>query len=230
MAPSVPSADTTIPRSIERVLDLLEIAIAEPGCTLSVAAANAQLTPTTALRYLRALEARGYLDRDPDGRYHPGATMLRMSAALHDHGPLERLTAVAQPLLDALAAATGESVYLVVADDRTATYVATSESTRAIRHVGWVGQNVPLAETAVGAALERPGTPIVRTGAVEPDITAISIGLGELHSSRLAISIVGPEQRLSNATTQRTARRALSDAAHQLQDALALTSGAEVAS
>lgn len=230
MAPSASPADTTIPRSIERVLDLLEIAIDDPGCTLSAAAAIAELTPTTALRYLRALEARGYLDRDPDGGFHPGATMLRMSAALHDQGPLERLTTVAQPLLDALAETTGESVYLVVADHRIATYVATSESTRAIRHVGWVGQNVPLAKTAVGTALSVPGKPVVRTGAVEPDITAISIGVGELHSTRLAISIVGPEQRLSKTKAQRAARRALGDTAHQLQDALGLTPRVEVAS
>ena len=192
MAPSTPStAESAVPRSVERVLDLLEIALDEPGCTLTTAAAAAELTPTTALRYLRALEQRGYLDRDPDGRFHPGATVMRISAALHEQGPLERLVVIAQPLLDELAATTGESVYLVVADARTATYVATAESTRAIRHVGWVGQNVPLHGTAVGEALVSPGEPVIRTGAVEPDITAVSLGLGRVHSMRVAVSIVG---------------------------------------
>ena len=62
-------------------------------------------------------------------------------------------TATAQPHLDRLAERTGESTYLAVSDGRTATYVATAESSRAIRHVGWVGQNVDLSGTALGAAL-----------------------------------------------------------------------------
>jgi DNA-binding IclR family transcriptional regulator len=231
MAPAATTADPAIPRSVERVLDLLEIALAEPGCTLTAAAAEAELTPTTALRYLRALEHRGYLDRDPEGRFHPGATVLRISAALHEQGPLERLVAIAQPLLDELAATTGESVYLVVADARTATYVATAESARAIRHVGWVGQNVPLEGTAVGAALAAPGEPIIRTGAVEPDITAISLGLGPVHSMRLAVSIVGPDQRLATDAERNRASVALANTVAQLRAALGLaTHDQEVAS
>ena len=224
MAPATPStAESAVPRSVERVLDLLEIALDEPGCTLTAAAAAAELTPTTALRYLRALEQRGYLDRDPDGRFHPGATVLRISAALHEQGPLERLVVIAQPLLDELAATTGESVYLVVADARTATYVATAESTRAIRHVGWVGQNVPLHGTAVGEALVSPGEPVIRTGAVEPDITAVSLGLGPVHSMRVAVSIVGPEQRLATPADRRAAVAALTDTVERLRTDLGLT-------
>lgn len=185
-----------VPRSIERVLDLLEIVIAETGCSLTTAAANADLTPTTALRYLRALEARGYLDRDEQGLFHPGATLQRIAVSLHDGGLLEGLLATAQPHLEALAASSGESVYLVVSDGRTATYVATAESSRAIRHVGWVGQNVPIEGTAAGAAFETPGTPVVRTGAVEPDITAISMALQGTFGIAVAVSIVGPDQRL----------------------------------
>jgi len=175
---------------------LLEIVLAEPGCSLTTAALNADLTPTTALRYLRALEARGYLDRDQQGMFHAGATLQRLAATLHDGGPLDGLVMRAQPHIDSLAVSSGESVYLVVADGRTATYVATAESSRAIRHVGWVGQNVPIDGTAAGAAFEEPGTPVVRTGAVEPDITAISLALRGTRSLAVAISIVGPNQRL----------------------------------
>ncbi len=70
---------------------------------------------------------------------------------------LDRLAATAQPHLDRLAERTGESAYLAVSDGRTGTYVATAESSRAIRHVGWVGQNVELTGTALGAALAEPG-------------------------------------------------------------------------
>ncbi len=195
MPPDLPQSEQ-VPRSIERVLDLLEIVLAEPGCSLTTAASTADLTPTTALRYLRALEVRGYLDRDQQGMFHAGATLQRLAAALHDGGPLDGLVMTAQPHIDSLAALSGESVYLVVSDGRTATYVATAESSRAIRHVGWVGQNVPIDGTAAGAAFEEPGTPVVRTGAVEPDITAISLALTGTSSLAVAISIVGPNQRL----------------------------------
>lgn len=197
MPPDLPQSEQ-VPRSIERVLDLLEIVLAEPGCSLTTAASNANLTPTTALRYLRALEVRGYLDRDQQGMFHAGATLQRLAATLHDGGPLDGLVMTAQPHIDSLAAVSGESVYLVVSDGRTATYVATAESSRAIRHVGWVGQNVPIDGTAAGAAFEEPGTPVVRTGAVEPDITAISLALPGTSSLAVAISIVGPNQRLVN--------------------------------
>jgi urocanate hydratase len=195
MSTDVPVSEQ-VPRSIERLLDLLEIVLAEPGCTLTAVAATAELTPTTALRYLRALEIRGYLERDEQGRFHSGATLQRIAAALHDEDPLSGLVTAAQPHLHALATSTGESVYLVVSDGRTATYVATAESARAIRHVGWVGQNVPLDGTAAGAAFAKPGTVVVRTGAVEPDITAISLALDGHDTLDIAISIVGPDQRL----------------------------------
>ena len=51
--------ETTLPRSIARVLDLFEIVLATSRCNLTTAANASELTPTTALRYLRALEARG---------------------------------------------------------------------------------------------------------------------------------------------------------------------------
>src|SRR6187200_183732 len=144
--------ETTLPRSIARVLDLFEIVLATGRCNLTTAAAASELTPTTALRYLRALEARGYVDRDASGDYSAGPTILRIAASVRGATALDRLTATAQPHLDRLAERTGESTYLAVSDGRTATYVATAESSRAIRHVGWVGQNVALAGTALGAA------------------------------------------------------------------------------
>ena len=200
---STDADNDAVPRSVGRVLDLLEIVLAEQSCTLTAAASASALTPTTALRHLRALEARGYLDRDTDGVFTPGPTMLRIAAALRDDGPLERLVAAAQPLLDSLARDTGESAYLAVSDGRLATYVATAESDRAIRHVGWVGQNVPLDTTAVGEALTAPGITAIRTGAVEPDITAVSLALPPNDNLGLALSIVGPAHRLDAVARQR---------------------------
>jgi DNA-binding IclR family transcriptional regulator len=187
---------SVVPRSVGRVLDLLEIVLAADGCSLTAAANAAALTPTSALRHLRALEARGYLVRDEGGLYGVGPTMVRLSAGVRAGASIDHLIDAARPVLDELATLTGESAYLAVADGDTATYVACAESARAIRHVGWVGQHVPLATTALGAALQQPGTPAVRVGALERDITAVSCALPATGELRTAISVVGPSQRL----------------------------------
>jgi IclR family acetate operon transcriptional repressor len=196
--PPSTSSDPEVPRSTGRVLDLLEIVLAAGSCNLTTAATKANLTPTTALRHLRALEARGYLDRDDAGDFSAGSTVLRMAAVLRSTGELDHLIIAAQPHLDALARATGESAYLAVSGGREATYIATAESDRAIRHVGWVGQVVRLNDTAVGDALASPGTLVSRTGAVEADITAVSLSLGSYSKLEVALSVIGPVHRLDD--------------------------------
>jgi len=208
-APIEPPAGEVVPRSVGRVLDALETVLAAGRCNLTTVAHEIGLTPTTTLRHLRALEARGYLARDDAGSFSAGPRILRIAAALNGDGPLDRLLAAVQPHLDRLATETGESAYLAVGDGPTvgvgtATYVACAESPRMIRHVGWVGQDVPLAGTAVGRALADPGVVHVRTGAVEPDTTALSIGLpvggpvGPASDNGLtaALSVIGPASRL----------------------------------
>ena len=200
-------ADSGVPRSIARVLDLFEIVVAERTCNLTSAATASGLTPTTALRYLRALEARGYVDRDATGDFSPGPTILRIAASLRSGTILDRLAATAQPHLDALAERTGESTYLAVSDGRIGTYIATAESPRAIRHVGGVGQDVSLDDSALGEALASPGTIATRTGAVEDDITAMSQAIPGDPKVGIAVSIVGPQHRFTRqrAATHRAA-------------------------
>ena len=211
----------SVPRSVGRALDLLEIVLAKRACNLTTAAASAGLTPTTARRHLKALEARGYLERDATGLFSAGPTLLRLAAVLCKEKPLDSLIATAQPHLDRLARETGESAYLALSDHRIATYVATAESSRAIRHVGWVGQDLPLDGTAMGAALAEPGSPATRTGAVEPDITAISVALPERDGPGIALSVIGPEYRLQGRARD-AARTALAEAARDLQARLGL--------
>ena len=187
--------DSVVPRSIGRLLDVLEIVLSKHSCNLTSAATTSGLTPTTTLRYLRALEARGYVERDDAGDYSAGPTLLRLAASLRDRSVLDRLAAAAQPHLDRLAAETGESAYLAISDGRIGTYVAAAESPRAIRHVGWVGQDVPLENSALGSALRSPGLVVDRTGAIEEDITAISRALPVEGTLGIAVSIVGPEHR-----------------------------------
>ena len=205
--PSDQSSSSTLhsSRSAERVLNLLDTVASSGSVSLTAAAAQADIPPSTALRHLRLLTNRGYLIKDERGLYSVGPAFVRMALASHQRGPYARLTTAAQPGLERLVEDTEESAYLAVRDGDEAVYIATVESRRAIRHVGWVGRSVPLDGTAVGEALlASPQTPGSRpdlhfnTGAIEPDVTAV---VAPIHGSSQvvgALSLLGPADRLAD--------------------------------
>lgn len=185
------------------MLALLEAVITNGEVTLTDAAAEADIPTSTALRHLRVLTNRGYLVRDDRGRYSVGPGFVRIAAASFQSGPYARLIAAAQPGLERLAEVTEESAYLAVRDGNEAVYIATVESRRAIRHVGWVGKSVPLKGTAVGEALlsqaPSPGvrsTAVLNTGAIEPDVTAVVAPIHESTGVIGAFSVLGPAERM----------------------------------
>ncbi|HJL90525.1 MAG TPA: helix-turn-helix domain-containing protein [Acidimicrobiales bacterium] len=191
-------------RSAERALNLLDAVITAGSISLGDAASAVDLPTSTALRHLRALEHDGYLNRDPHGMFSVGPTFLRLALTSLREGPAAHLTKAARPHLDRLAEATGESAYLAVRERSRAVYIATAESARAIRHVGWVGRTVPLTGTAVGATLTGTGeaTVLRNTGSVEPDVAAaVAPVLGTEGTVVAAISVLGPSSRLDNAST-----------------------------
>ena len=191
-------------RSAARSLTLLDTVITQGSMSLSEAATDVGIPTSTALRHLRALMESGYLVRDQHGQYSVGPTFLRVALAAFRSGPYARLLAAAQPHLDELADLTEESVYVAVRDGTNAIYIATVESPRAIRHVGWVGRSVPLEGTAIGAALlmpaeapgQRPPTAI-NTGAIEPDVTALTAPIFGGAGVVGALSVLGPAERLA---------------------------------
>ena len=194
----VTSVDPSVPRSIARVFDLFETVVGRGSCTLTEAAVEVELTPTTARRYLQALVARGYIERDAGGAYTAGPAVRALAEALDDGDEVAALARRAQPHLERLASAAGESAYLGVINNDSIVYVATAQTERAIRHVGWIGQRLPHERTAIGAALAAPGTPVFRSGGLEADISAVSHGLPCVWAGTAAISIVGPAHRFDD--------------------------------
>ena len=191
-------------RSAARALTLLDTVATSGLMGLNEAATVTDIPPSTALRHLRALVHYGYLVRDENGQYSVGPTFLRIALSAFRSGPYARLTAAAQPHLEELVAITEESAYLAVRDGTTAVYIATVESPRAIRHVGWVGSSVPLEGTAIGASLlaapQLSGgspTPELNTGAIESDVTAVTAPIFGPSGVVGALSILGPTVRLA---------------------------------
>lgn len=197
------TATLHVSRSAERALALLDTVVQAGSVSLGEAATATDLPASTALRHLRALVSSGWLSRDDVGRYSGGPTLLRVALGAFRSGPYARLATAAQTHLERLVDATEESAYLSVRDGSDAVYIATVEGTRAIRHVGWVGRSAPIATTAVGAALTgealTPGDPPIiqfKTGAIEPDISAVVAPVYGRDRVLGALSILGPAERI----------------------------------
>lgn len=196
------ASDTSSTRATDRALALLTVVAEQTtGVTLADAARTVDLSPSTALRQLRALERAGFTSRTSDGRWAAGAELFRLARRLTTSLSLSQQ---ANDVLAHLAAASGESCYLSEpVSDQVAVYTAMAPGTHAIRHVSWLGREVPRARTAVGKALalrlDPSGTAVARD-AVEPGITAIAAPvMGPNRQVLGAISVVGPSFRLNTA-------------------------------
>src|SRR5579875_1671808 len=86
-------------RTVERALDLLAEVAASDGLGLVEVARRVGLSPATALRLLRTLEAAEYVVRDADGAYHGGSYLIQIAVSYMGSVPLYRL---AEPHLNAL--------------------------------------------------------------------------------------------------------------------------------
>lgn len=213
----MPSAST---RTVDRALDLLTAVTERSALTLSDAARQTDLAPSTALRLLRSLEGAGLVTRDDHGRYRPGAQLIRLGARAFTREPLVGLSG--EPMR-ALAEKTGESVYLAIpgAAD-TAVYIAIVEGTHSVRHTNWVGRTVPLDATAVGAVLrgevEADSVAMIKD-TVERDVTALSAPITVLGSPVGALSTLVPTYRCTDELAE-SCRQALVEATAQIADAL----------
>ncbi|MCT2007008.1 IclR family transcriptional regulator [Micrococcus lylae] len=213
----MPSAST---RTVDRALDLLAAVTERSALTLSDAARQTDLAPSTALRLLRSLEGAGLVTRDDDGRYRPGAQLIRLGARAFTREPLVELSG--EPMR-ALAEKTGESVYLAIAGPAdTAVYIAIVEGTHSVRHTNWVGRTVPLDGTAVGAVLrgevEADSVAMIKD-TVERDVTALSAPITVQGSPVGALSTLVPTYRCTDELAE-SCRQALVEATAQIADAL----------
>jgi IclR family acetate operon transcriptional repressor len=138
--------------AIDRAAQLLTLVLeAEQPRGLGDLAGEAELPKSTASRLLGALERQGLVEqRGRRGGFGPGPVMLRFA----HRGIVDRhLAELAQPHLEALGAASGETINLAVP---TATGVAHLAEVESIHFLGtgqWVGRQVPYHCTAVGKVL-----------------------------------------------------------------------------
>lgn len=140
-------------RSVRNALRaLMELAESDRPLAVTELARRLEVAPSTAYRLLTTLVAHGFAIQVPALRRYragPALTRLGRTSLLHD----VRLREAGRPILERLAAQTGETTHLAVLDGGDAFGVDHVESLHpvAVRHP--VGSRVPAHATAVGQAL-----------------------------------------------------------------------------
>ncbi|MCW2799706.1 MAG: IclR family transcriptional regulator [Aeromicrobium sp.] len=198
------TASSASTRTVDRALALLAEVCAEESISLSECARRAGLPPSTALRLLRTLESSGFVARDTDGWFGAGPRLIQLGASAIGRQTLIR---IADPALNRIVAATGESAYLSIAGpNNTGIYVAMIEGTHAVRHTSWIGRAIPLENLAVGRALQNIVPTegyVAQRDRLEPDVTAIAATIRRPGGVAGAISLLGPTYRIDDETMHR---------------------------
>lgn len=138
-------------QSLDRAAELLSLVVrAEEPISYTAIVGQTGLARSTASRLLQGLERNGLLERDRDGAFRGGALFAHYA---NKFDRTEALVAAAQPSLDRLADATGETVNLAVCRGDSVVQVAQIDSTFMIGASNWVGIDVPPHCSALGKAM-----------------------------------------------------------------------------
>jgi IclR family acetate operon transcriptional repressor len=136
-------------RAVQRVLDILDsLQQSADGLSLAGVARASGVPRSSAFRYLATLEGRGYVEREPGGRYRLGLSFLPLRARR-----VEFLAARARPYLEELRARFKETINLGVLDGAVIAYVEMLESPQAVRFSAQAGDGDPIHSTALGKAI-----------------------------------------------------------------------------
>jgi IclR family transcriptional regulator, acetate operon repressor len=143
-------------QAVDRAARLLtEVVHATDPMTFTGLSAATGLAKSTTSRLLLALERNGLVRRDDHGRFLPGEMFVSFAWR---GGAEAGLVAVAQPFLERLGKATGETVNLGVVSGGLVEQIAQVDSTYFIGGTNWVGLSVPLHCSALGKVLLAHGT------------------------------------------------------------------------
>ncbi len=136
-------------QTVDRALQVLEqFTATRPDWTLTELSRALALHKTVVFRILGSLEARGFLVHDPlTKRYRLGTKILELGGAAMATIDIRR---VAQPVLDALARETHETVILAVRRGDEAVCVDKVDSPEGVKLVFHIGERTTLHQGPVG--------------------------------------------------------------------------------
>jgi DNA-binding IclR family transcriptional regulator len=179
-------------QAVDRAAQLLIQVVHAGPVTFSELSATSGLAKSTTSRLLMALERNGLVQRDGRGGFRPGEVFVSYAWR---GGAEAGLITVAQPFLDRLGQATGETINLGVASRGMVEQIAQVDSTYLIGGTNWVGLSVPLHCAALGkvllahdAAELPPGRLVRRTGNTITSREALRADLAEVRRRGYAVT------------------------------------------
>ena len=138
-------------QAVDRAAQLLIQVVHRPDpVTFTELTSSSGLAKSTTSRLLMALERNGLVQRDSRGGFRPGEVFVSYAWR---SGAEAGLIPVAQPFLERLGEATGETINLGVASRGVVEQIAQVDSTFLIGGTNWVGLSVPLHCAALGKVL-----------------------------------------------------------------------------
>ena len=135
--------------AVDRICDILDLLQSDPrGLSFAQVAEGAEMSANSTLRYLTALEARRYVERNEHGDYEIGMAFVPFVSR-----QLEQLTDRAHPWLERLRDAFEETVNLAVLDRHGVTYLDIVESPASVQWEARAGDRDGIHSTALGKAV-----------------------------------------------------------------------------
>jgi IclR family transcriptional regulator, acetate operon repressor len=137
-------------RAVDRVCDVLDVLANSPtDVSLSEVAVSTGMPKSSAFRYLNALEARRYVERNAtSGSYRLGLAFRPKNTRL-----IERLTGLARPMLETLRDQIQETTNLGVLDGAFVVHSVVAESPHMMRLAAREGERGYIHSTALGKAI-----------------------------------------------------------------------------
>jgi len=151
-------------QAVDRAAGLIDLVIhSDRPLTTSELVEATGLARSTASRLLTALERTELLERKAEG--YVGGQLFALYAALHD--PWPQVARLAEPVLQAVSDACGETVHLGVARSDNVFYIAQVESTYLLRARDWNEVEVPMHCSSLGKVLCAYGAIKMPSGRLE---------------------------------------------------------------
>lgn len=152
-------------QAIDRAAELVALVVhAHRPYSFADLVAETGLAKSTGSRLLRALERHQLLERDTGGAFRPGA-LFAVYAARHE--PIAELERIADPVLQRIGAATGETVNLAIPRGQSVVQIAQVDSRYMLGASNWVGVDVPAHCSALGKVFYAYGRIPVPAGTLE---------------------------------------------------------------
>ncbi len=206
---------------LDKAVALLAAIDAQPRSLAELQTATG-LPRATAHRLATALEGHGLVRRNGDGRFTLGLRLIGLGRAAGDAFPLR---GAAHPVLEQLAAGTGESVQLFVRQGDVRVCVDAVESTHGLRWIVPVGAVLPLGRGSAGRLLDGGTTAAPWVESVEEREAGVCSVSAPVIDARgrlvAAVSVSGPVERLSRQPGERYGA-AVEAAARAIESAAAL--------